>query len=139
MNGSAGPAVLDVDRLLREFYQTEMPSPWPRLVLPSQAPMRRPAQRFSHTFFRLALAASLVLGLVAFWGVAGLFPRDAAASNPIDGREVGQNPLRIKGGPAIKIEHQRTSGGTDVRVVDEETPNGQVITIIGPGSTKSPR
>jgi len=28
----AGPAVLDVDRLLHEFYEAEMPDPWPKLA-----------------------------------------------------------------------------------------------------------
>jgi hypothetical protein len=96
-------ANLDVDRLLREFYQAEMPSPWPELALPAQAPRHRPARRFSRTVFRLALAASLVLGLVAFWGVAGLFPRDAAPGNPIRGPEIGKG---LKGGKALKVEHQ---------------------------------
>ena len=41
MNGAdGGPALMDVDRLLRDFYRSEMPDPWPAVRLPSRRPAR---------------------------------------------------------------------------------------------------
>src|SRR5260370_24199561 len=77
-----GPALMDVDHLLRDFYTAEMPDPWPALRLPNRAPLRHTPPRFAPSFFRLALAASVVLGLLAFWGVAGLFPRGGTPGIP---------------------------------------------------------
>src|SRR5947208_1798495 len=86
-----GPAVLDVDRLLTEFYQAEMPDPWPQVCSPlapredgallsrserATIPFRRPVARYPRTFRRLAVAAALVLALIGYWAVAGFFPRD---------------------------------------------------------------
>ncbi len=68
---SAGPAVMEVDRLLRDFYHAEMPHPWPRLRLPRVSGVRRSAVRFSHNVRRLALAASVMLALGAYWRSRG--------------------------------------------------------------------
>jgi hypothetical protein len=93
LNGTGdSPALVNVDRLLREFYRAEMPAPWPRLTLPSPVPMRRPAQRLSRNFFRLALAASVIIGLAAYWGIAGMFPKDAVPSAGINGPEISEKP-----------------------------------------------
>jgi hypothetical protein len=144
MNGTGDSlALVNVDRLLREFYRAEMPDPWPRLALPSQAPMRRPAQRFSRSFFRLALAASVVIALTAFWGVARMFPKDAAPGTVINGSEIGSKPgHRIPLKNLSPVENIRTPGGIDAQLFEEGLPNGgQVINIqiVGPNSSKGPR
>jgi len=143
LNGTGdSPALMNVDRLLREFYRAEMPDPWPRLARPSPVPMRRAAQRFSRSFFRLALAASVVIGLAAYWGIAGMFPKDAAPSAGINGREIGSKPGHRVPLNLSPVENIRTPGGIDAQLFEEGLPNGgQVINIqiVGPSNSKGPR
>jgi hypothetical protein len=143
LNGTGdSPALVNVDRLLREFYRAEMPDPWPRRALPRHAPMRRPAQRFSRSVFRFALAASVVFGLAAYWGVAGMFPKDAASDAGINGREIGSNPGHRLPLHLSPVENIRTPGGIDAQLFEEGLPNGgQVINIqiVGPNNAKGPR
>jgi hypothetical protein len=65
VNGRGGD---DLDQVLRAFFRSEMPSPWPRLALPDEAPAVLPLQPARPTqprrWFRrshLALAASVAL------------------------------------------------------------------------------
>lgn len=144
LNGTGdSPALVNVDRLLRDFYRAEMPDPWPRLSLPNQTPMRRPAQRFSRSFFRLALAASVVIGLAAYYGVAGMFPKDAAPNGLINGPELSEKSgHRVPLKHLSPVENIRTPGGIDAQLFEEGLPNGgQVINIqiVGPSNSKSPR
>ncbi len=144
MNGTGdSPALVNVDRLLREFYRAEMPAPWPRLSLRTQAPMRRPAQRFARSFARLALAACVIIALTAFWGVARMFPRDSAPGTTINGSEIGSKPgHRAPLKNLSPVENLRTPGGNDAQLFEEGLPNGgQVINIqiVGPSNSKSPR
>jgi len=132
-----------LDGLLREFYRAEMPDPWPRLSLPSHAPMRPSAPRFAHSFFRVALAASVVIGLTAFWGIAGMFPKDVAVGGGISGPEIGQKPgHRAPLKHLSPVENIRMPSGVDARLFEEGLPDGgQVINIqiVGPNHSKSPR
>jgi hypothetical protein len=135
MNGNVtGPALMDVDRLLCDFYRAEMPDPWPRLALP--APARQTPPRFARNFFRFALAASVVVALLAFWGVAGMFPKDAATGIGVGGPEIGKK-LDHHLSP---VEHIRTPSG-DAQIFEEGLSNGQgqVINVIAPSQTKGPR
>ena len=143
MNGTdGGPALMDVDRLLRDFYRSEMPDPWPALRLPNRAPARHTPPRFERSLFRLALAASVVLGLLAFWSVADLFPKEGTPGTP-SGFEMGQKPGHHAPNKNLSpVYHIRTPGGIDAQVFEEGLPNGgQVINIqiIGPSSSTSPR
>jgi hypothetical protein len=136
----AGPAVLEVDRLLSEFYQAAMPHPWPRLNVPAARAARRPAPSFSRNFRRLALAASVVLALVIYWGLAGLLPQNGAGGLPGALPEIGQKqghrePVKH----LVPLERQRTPAGNDAQVFEEDTPGGTVINVIGPSNTKGPR
>src|SRR5262245_23306735 len=77
--GSGEP---DVEGLLRAFYRSEMPSPWPAFapprprVLPFR-PAARPRQRRGfRSLSRLALVASVALLLLAAW----LMPRGPLSS-----------------------------------------------------------
>jgi hypothetical protein len=137
MNGNgAGRALMDMDRLLCDFYRAEMPDPWPRLALPTRVPARQAPPRFARSFLRLALAASVVLGLLAFWGVAGMFPKDAAPGIGVGGPEIGKK-LDHRLTP---VERIHTPGG-DAQIFEEGLPNGQgqVINVIGPTNSKAPR
>jgi hypothetical protein len=132
----AGPATMEVDRLLREFYHDEMPHPWPRLNLPVPSSGRL-ASRYTRYFTRFALAASIVLALVAYWAVAGLVA-EPGSSTTIHGREIGNKPAHLK--DMLPLERQRTPAGNDAQLFEESTPNGGiVINIIGPSTSKGPR
>jgi hypothetical protein len=133
----AGPAVLEVDRLLHDFYQAELPDPWP--PLPVRLPLRGPVvRRYSLPLVRLAVAASVVLAFLAYWVLGGLFPQPSASWTPGTVPEIGehQSPFKKRLSP---IEHQRTPAGNDAQVFEEPTSNGQVITIIGPSASKGMR
>ena len=135
---SAGPAVMEVDRLLSEFYQAQMPHPWPALKLPGaeRVGVRRSVPWYSHNLRRLALAASVVLALSAYWGLAGMFARPAVSGLPGRGPEIG---LRDSVKHLVPIEHQRTPAGNDAQLFEEDTPGGVVINVIGPSTSKGPR
>src|SRR5437879_4201696 len=73
----------EVDRLLRAFYRSEIPDPWPRFTAPTERvallpfpthPARRPLLGRS----RLALAASVALLLGGLWSLSGKFSVDPA-------------------------------------------------------------
>jgi hypothetical protein len=128
----AGPAVMEVDRLLYAYYQAEMPTPWPPLGV--RLPNRRPVgRRFSRTVLRLAVAASVVLAFLAYWALAGLFPQPASGTPLHNVPEIGELP-RIS-----PIEKQRTPAGKEAQIFEEPTSDGQVITIIGPSTSKGMR
>src|SRR6516225_10219065 len=123
----AGPAVVDADRLLREFFETEMPDPWPRLNLPAALPTRHSFPRYSRNLMRFALAAAVILALIGYWSLAGLFPRDTASGTRITGTEISDQRLR----QLSPVERQRTSSGKEAQLYEEDTPTSQVINIIG--------
>lgn len=134
---NAGPAVLEVDRLLSEFYRAEMPDPWPRLRLPQVSSVRRSAPAFARDFRRLALAASVVLALFGYWVLAGTFAHPVAGGPAGEGPEIGHHqPVKHRAAP---MERQRTPAGKDAQLFEEDTPGGVVINIIGPSSSKGPR
>ena len=135
MNGT-GNALMDVDRLLHDFYRSEMPAPWPQFAVPTQVAARRPAPRFTRSVFRLALAASVVLALLAYWGVSGVFPKNSPGPG-VGGPEISM-PINHR---MLPIEKLRTPAGNDAQLFEEGLPNGQgqVINIIGPSSSKAPR
>ena len=136
----AGPAVMEVDRLLREFYQAEMPQPWPRLRLPASA-NRRLASRYSRYFTRLALAAVVALALLGYWALAGLFPQQGATGLPIPnkGPEIMHNPGHHLKHHLSPLEQQRTPAGSEAQLFEENTPGGIGISGIGPSTSKGPR
>jgi hypothetical protein len=144
LNGMAdSPALVNVDRLLFEFYRAEMPDPWPGLARPTQAPLRLPAQRFARNFFRFALAASVVIAMAVYLRVADMFPKDATPDAAIIGTEIGKLPGHR---PPLKhlspVENIHTPSGIDAQLFEEPLPDGgQVINIqiVGPSKSKSPR
>jgi hypothetical protein len=85
--GGPGRPPENLDGLLRRFFRSEMPQPWP--AAPKvQAPAERehpPRPWFRHTS-RLALAAAMVLFLIGYLALAGKFPvgnvREAPSIRP---------------------------------------------------------
>jgi len=116
---SANAAVMDVDRLLGEFYRSEMPSPWPRLALPRAVSGHRPASRVGGSFLRFALAASVVVALFGYWTLAGLFPQQGpAAGLPPAETEIGKalNHHQLQRNHLVPLEQQKTPGGAPANV-----------------------
>jgi hypothetical protein len=106
----AGPAVAEVDRLLSEFYQAELPDPWPRLCLPRAMTFRRPVRRQSHSLFRLGLAASVVVALLSYWALAGLFAGKGGIGSPLSGPEIGKKLPSIRPAQPEKCPPQMEDG-----------------------------
>lgn len=138
---NAGPAVMEVDRLLTEFYKAEMPHPWPRLKLPRVNGTRRSVPFFAGSFRRLALAASLVLALLGYWMLAGMFSHSGTSGLPGNVPEVGGQNLKHREPVQhlVPMERQRTPAGNDAQLFEEDTPSGMVINVIGPSNSKGPR
>ena len=81
----------ELDTLLRAFFQSEMPHPWPALQLPEREEQTRPVVPFtpaaSHPWVpirsRLVLAASVGLLLAGSWFLAGQFQPGDAGDHPL--------------------------------------------------------
>jgi len=66
----------DVDGLLRDFFRSELPHPWPRLHLPETRQRVVPSW-WQRSRVRIGLAASVALVLTSYLALADLFPRSA--------------------------------------------------------------
>jgi len=67
-----GQAPDDLDGLLRNFFRSEMPNPWPTMTAPA---IENPTPTWwSRSRSRLALAASVALLLVGSWFLSGSAP-----------------------------------------------------------------
>jgi hypothetical protein len=79
--GGPGRPPENLDSLLRRFFRSEMPKPWP--VAPKvQAPAARklqPSRRWFRHSSRLALAAAVALFLIGYLVLARKFPADKMA------------------------------------------------------------
>jgi hypothetical protein len=103
----------ELDTLLRAFFQSEMPHPWPALSLPETEEQARPVVPLtpapSHPWVpvhsRLALAASVGLLLAGSWFLAEQFHTAAPGDRPPppdarytakDGHMMGPDGIRMK-------------------------------------------
>jgi hypothetical protein len=94
----------DVDGLLRRFFRSEMPEPWPEApTVPTAAPRKRPQRVWFRLSHRFALAAAVALFLIGYLTLAGRFPTTGPTRQPIPG-ETGFNPHRDPIPPKPKIE-----------------------------------
>ncbi len=75
------------EEMLRRFFRSELPNPWPALELPERSVLTIPRARpvsggwFARSKSRLALAASLVILLLGSWLLSGAF-RDGKSATP---------------------------------------------------------
>jgi RNA polymerase sigma-70 factor, ECF subfamily len=82
----------EVDALLRDYFESEMPRPWPAF----KAPITKPVSWSRYTG-RLALAASVALLVAGYLTLAGFFPRTQSPTGidhiggPIGKRDKGPN------------------------------------------------
>ena len=63
----------EVDALLRDYFESEMPRPWPAFKTPVAK-----ATTWSRYTGRLALAASVALLVAGYLTLAGFFPRTSS-------------------------------------------------------------
>jgi hypothetical protein len=83
----------DVEGLLRAYFRSEMPHPWPRAPLPAARPLVA-TSLWQRTRPRLALAACVALLLTGYLSLAGSFPREQGPSGalPLNGHVIGDRP-----------------------------------------------
>jgi hypothetical protein len=121
---SGRPSEDEVDGLLRNFYQAELPNPWPSLEAPAAKnvilPFRPAAKRFPMLRTRLALAACvafLVAGPLALSAyLSGTNTNTAATSVP------GMEPTadrRNSNLPPRVVGESLTGPGVNVKVTDD--------------------
>jgi hypothetical protein len=78
----------DMDNLLHEFFEAEMPKPWPAFKSPLQTRVPKQASYWGQYSGRLALAASIALMVAGYLTLGGFFTKP----NGLDGvREAGPN------------------------------------------------
>ena len=78
-----------VDGLLRDFFQAEMPHPWPAMRLSYTTPARRVGSFWSNISGRFALAASIALLIAGYLTLSGYFPRQQATTGVESLQEIG--------------------------------------------------
>lgn len=88
----------DVDGVLRHFFRAEMPDPWPEVQVPEAAPAVRRRFNWMHATSRLALAASILLMVLGYVALAGMFPQQGSQPNDIVpvAPPIGKNLQRVK-------------------------------------------
>jgi hypothetical protein len=85
-----------VDGLLREFFQAEMPHPWPAFKMPVASQRSRSAPLLSRHAGRLALAACIALFVAGYLTLSGFFPGKQADTGVQSGPKIG---MREKASP----------------------------------------
>jgi hypothetical protein len=117
-----GRSTDELDTLLRAFFESEMPHPWPARPFPETAEQTRPVVPFKPTpahpwvpiNSRLALAASIGLLLAGSWFLAEQFQPNAT-EQPTAGWE--HNPAAKNGSPkVIEFLEQGEDGTTKLRL-----------------------
>ena len=65
----------EMDAMLGEFFQAEMPHPWPTFKAPANLRTKERVSFWSRTSGRLALAACIALLVGGYLSLGGFFPR----------------------------------------------------------------
>ena len=112
----------NLDDVLRDFYRSEMPAPWPALAAPARPePMKRPQRLRFRAVSRLALAAAVAFLLIGYLALASLFPTQQPRGLTGE-RPFGSNPGLKKTG--LSRENVRTPGGREVEMLVEPVNKG---------------
>jgi hypothetical protein len=120
---SRGRSGDDLDGLLREFFQAEMPHPWPafqppvRLAVPPARPVRPWGNRFRTA---LALAASIAILALGLGLLSGKF-EPGSGPMPVHSDAVGHKPPSMTeslvvgpdGQTGFKVEQPQLPGDED--------------------------
>src|SRR5438105_9348192 len=89
--GGPGRPPEHLDSLLRRFFRSEMPTPWPvapKVPAPAARKLQPSRPWFRHSS-RLALAAAVALFLIGYLVLAGKFPADNSPRQPSIRDEIG--------------------------------------------------
>ena len=86
----------DVDVALRDYFQHEMPHPWPAFEAPQAMRSKRPASFWSRYGGRMALAASIAVLLAGYLALSGYFPRQVAPTGLTPQHEIGMKDAKSK-------------------------------------------
>ncbi len=115
----------DLDGMLRAFFQSEVPRPWPVLgapEIPQPTPLAiRPWWKRTGRF---AVAASVALMLAGYLTLAGGFPRfretPAEDSRPL----IKMGPI---GSQPVRIRRAHTPDGREVLIWEQKENDGRFI------------
>jgi hypothetical protein len=82
----------EVDVLLHEYFEAEMPKPWPAFKAPLQVRAKKQATFWSQYSGRLALAASVALLVAGYLTLGGFFSNSSGLTGVERGMEsnIGQ-------------------------------------------------
>ena len=121
----------NLDDLLRRFFRSEMPAPWPAAP-EAPAPRKvRPSRPWFRHSYRLALAAAVALFLIGYLILARTFPADSTRATPSIRPDIGQHP-RLNHLPPkmmpLEPQTRRLPGGGEAKSWGSWTgPKGTII------------
>jgi hypothetical protein len=116
-NDEASP---EMDELLHDYFQGEMPRPWPTFKAPKPRRMKVPASFWAQSSGRLALAACVALLVGGYLTLGGFFPR----SQPSSGLRKATEDL----GSREKKRRPKTTEKQAVEPMPMPTPMGNKTT-----------
>jgi len=97
----------DLDDLLRAFFRSEMPEPWPAMPVPEEPPALLPMPARKSLFrSRLALAASVAFLLVGPWMLSGSF-KELTKESPKGGGASASKNVHL-GDPSFELQPDGT-------------------------------
>lgn len=85
----------ELDELLRRFFRSQLPQPWPALRLPASEHPRWPALGRSLARSRWALAASVALLLLSSLLLPSRFTSNVSSENGPGDQLIADNPQRL--------------------------------------------
>jgi hypothetical protein len=108
----------DLDSLLRAFYRSEMPDPWPVLKPPTETQKPSPApRRWSLSASRWALAASVLVALIGYLTLSEKYP---VYSDSNAGITFG-SPTATRHKPKVKFNYLK------LEVEESIGPDGKMV------------
>lgn len=97
----------EVDDLLRDYFQAEMPKSWPAFKAPRPARMKRSESLWSRYSGRLALAACVALLVGGYLTLSGYFPAPTISNGIEDAtRPAAIRDKKAKQTPKPKADNQ---------------------------------
>jgi hypothetical protein len=105
----------DLDGVLRAFFQSEMPKPWPELKRPAETTFRlEPSARQRRTLVhsRGVLAASLLVLLIGYGWLSGMGADSAFVTTELTGkneafhRQTEVKPVKMKADPHSSLSRR---------------------------------
>jgi hypothetical protein len=122
----------NLDDVLRDFYRSEMPAPWPALEAPAPAPttLKKPPRVRLRAVSRLALAATVAFLLIGYLVFASLAPTEQPRNGLNNSRQFGKDPReRKKAEVRVVPEDVRTPAGREAKMLMEPINNGFIINL----------